>query len=231
MMPDSPPCSGPCDSASLPAGKKKLRAELRARRKALPPAERAALSLAAQRHILESPAWRRAASVALYMALPEEADTAALLEDAWATAKTVLLPLCSATEKGRMDFFACSGLHELTPGFSGILEPDLDILVRNSAAGGTVTGATGKAAETVPASCAIPDLFIVPGVAFDRRGHRLGMGGGYYDRLFSLPGYAASIKIGLAFGFQLVPALPDGTWDLPVDACSTEKGLIWIERP
>ena len=219
------PC--PCGPTSAPTSKSELRTVLRAKRRALPPAERAALSLAAQRHILESPAWRQARSVALYMAMQEETDTATLLEDAWSTGKTVSLPLCSATEKGHMDFFACSGLHELRPGPFGILEPDAGISVRNDA----MDDATNTAGRRPIAPHTAPDLIIVPGVAFDCRGHRLGMGGGYYDRLFSRPGYAASVKIGLAFGFQLVPTLPDGDWDLPVDACGTEKGLIWIERP
>ena len=205
----SPP---PCQ-----AEKRELRSALRARRKALPPSERSALSLAAQHNILDSGAWKKARSVALYMPMPEETDTAALLQDAWATGKTVLLPLCSPEEPGHMNFFACTGLHELTPGSFGILEPDIDALVHNG--------------PECALPAAAPELVIVPGVAFDNLGRRLGMGGGYYDRLFARPDYAGTTRIGLAFDFQRVPALPGGDWDLPVHALSTEKGLVWIQQP
>ena len=76
-----------------------------------------------------------------------------------------------------------------------------------------------------------PDLIIAPGLAFDRNGIRLGMGGGYYDRLLALPRHAASRRVGLAFAFQFVDSLPREAWDMPVHAVCTEKGLVWIPDP
>jgi 5-formyltetrahydrofolate cyclo-ligase len=143
------------------------------------------------------------------MALNGEADTSVLLEEAWAGGRTVLLPLCSATEKGRMDFCACSGRQALRPGFGGILEPDPAL---------------------APATAA-PDLLIVPGLAFDRQGFRLGMGGGYYDRFFLRSPWPGTVRLGLAFSFQVLEAVPREAWDCPVHALGTEKGLLWIERP
>lgn len=198
----SPVPSGAADKAVL------RRAMIR-RRRALCETERLALSLAAQRRLLADPLWQKARCAALYMALAGETDTSALLEDAWAKGRTVLLPLCSATEKGRMDFYPCPGRHALRPGFRGILEPDPTL------------------APTAPT----PDLLILPGVAFDRQGFRLGMGGGYYDRFLSRSPWPGVPCLGLAFGFQVVDSLPHEAWDLPVHAIGTEKELLWIQRP
>lgn len=69
--------------------------------------------------------------------------------------------------------------------------------------------------------------FIVPGVAFDRSGHRLGRGRGYYDRLLS--GVSAP-KIALAFSFQLLPMLPYESHDIVMDVIVTEKEIIRIKE-
>ena len=67
-------------------------------------------------------------------------------------------------------------------------------------------------------------LFVVPGVAFDLRGYRLGRGQGAYDR--ALPRYPAAARIGIAFEFQIVPALPHAPWDVPMDAVVTNARVI-----
>ena len=66
------------------------------------------------------------------------------------------------------------------------------------------------------------DLYIVPGLAFDRKGNRLGRGRGYYDRLLS--GVAAP-KIGLAFDIQVVAEVPCSSYDVPMDMVITERGI------
>ncbi len=69
------------------------------------------------------------------------------------------------------------------------------------------------------------DLVVVPGLAFDAGGRRLGRGHGYYDRfLFGLGGTA--VTVGLAFSWQLIPEVPVDTWDVPVDAVVTENGVV-----
>lgn len=69
------------------------------------------------------------------------------------------------------------------------------------------------------------DLVLVPGVAFDREGHRLGQGLGYYDRfLRRLPGEA--LRVGLAYSDQVVPEVPVDEWDVPLHALVTEEGVI-----
>jgi len=74
-----------------------------------------------------------------------------------------------------------------------------------------------------------PDVLFVPLLAFDRRGHRLGYGGGYYDRtLAGLPGRAA---IGCAFAAQEVDEVPVGPYDAPLSAVATERGVLRFGGP
>lgn len=68
------------------------------------------------------------------------------------------------------------------------------------------------------------DLILVPGVACDRQGYRLGYGGGYYDRLLSLPEWASKPSIGIVFANCLLPQLPIDDWDKCLQAVCTETG-------
>ena len=69
------------------------------------------------------------------------------------------------------------------------------------------------------------DLVLVPGVAFDRKGNRLGQGLGYYDRFLArLPGDV--LRVGLAYSDQVVPEVPVDEWDVPLHALATEEGVI-----
>jgi len=71
------------------------------------------------------------------------------------------------------------------------------------------------------------DIIVVPGLAFDRRGNRLGHGFGYYDRfLGGLPGSVP--RIGLAWASQRIPEVPVDAWDVPVHALVTEEGVIRV---
>jgi len=71
-------------------------------------------------------------------------------------------------------------------------------------------------------------LFIVPGIAFDLRGHRLGRGRGAYDRV--LARHAAAGRIGLAYEFQVVPLLPSEPWDAPMDTVVTNARIVDAHR-
>lgn len=74
------------------------------------------------------------------------------------------------------------------------------------------------------------DLVLVPAVAFDRKGYRIGYGGGYYDRFFEKLD-SHTIKLGLAFDIQIIPEVPAGKYDLPVDYVITNKELINCKDP
>ena len=73
------------------------------------------------------------------------------------------------------------------------------------------------------------DLVLVPGVAYDRRGYRLGYGAGYYDRFLRLLRPDA-LKVGLAYSFQVLDVLPAEAHDVPVDLVATEEELIFPKR-
>ena len=140
---------------------------------------------------------------AIFASMGGEPDTRPLFELIVDSGREALLPRC--VEGGRLEFRRVEAWSALEPGRFGILEP-------------------GVSAERVPATSI--DLFLVPGLAFDRQGARLGRGGGYYDR--SLP---SSARVwGLAFESQWVAAVPMETHDVPVEAVLTEAGLTVSER-
>lgn len=72
------------------------------------------------------------------------------------------------------------------------------------------------------------DLLLVPSVACDRRGYRLGYGGGFYDRLFSQSEWMAKPAIGIVFDFAVLPELPLDPWDRPLAGVCTEVGWVAI---
>ncbi|MFQ4146755.1 5-formyltetrahydrofolate cyclo-ligase [Chlorogloeopsis sp. ULAP02] len=72
------------------------------------------------------------------------------------------------------------------------------------------------------------DLILVPSVACDYQGYRLGYGGGYYDRLLAAPEWANKTTIGIVFDFAYLPQLPIESWDKPLGAVCTETGLKYI---
>jgi 5-formyltetrahydrofolate cyclo-ligase len=139
--------------------------------------------------LLEShPLFLEAKVVLLYHSLADEVCTHPFIEH-WSARKTILLPLVSG-EQLELRVYSSANLR---PGSFGILEP------------------TGSALFTAYDQI---DLAVVPGVAFDRKGNRLGRGKGYYDRL--LPQLKAP-RIGICFPFQLVDEVPAEPTDTPMD--------------
>lgn len=184
-----------------------LRSVMRAARLGLSEAERLERASAAAAHVLASPAWARAVRVGLYIAIRGEMSAKALLRAAWAEGKEALLPCCPCGQDGFMRFVSVREGDRLERGAFGIPEPP-------KAAGG------GK-------EC-VPDLIIVPGLAFTRDGTRLGQGGGFYDRYCSRPEHADALRIGYGYAFQLLDTLPHDPWDMPMHAICTEQGMVWM---
>lgn len=132
---------------------------------------------------------------------PLEVDTRGLLTLALDNGIAAAVPKCT-DRRGEMVFYNIGSLSELSPGACGIDEPD-------------------------PGKCSAADLSegglcIVPGLAFDRRGCRLGFGGGYYDRFLADFG---GMKVGLCFECCLEDALPAENFDIRVDAVITEADI------
>lgn len=200
--------------------KRELRAQMLERRRATAPEALAELSRLAQANLMAQAAWRAASGVALYQATKNEVDTGLLLRAALESGKKVFLPRVRKGERGAMDFVRCRGGHELVCGAYDIMEPapQLPACVFASPA------ECPPDAESIYAS---PALFIIPGVAFDRHGRRLGFGGGYYDRFLTSPVLRGhSLFVGLAYSFQVVDELPAESWDQPMQALCTDAGYL-----
>jgi 5-formyltetrahydrofolate cyclo-ligase len=183
--------------------KGRLRREMQERRRGVGPEKRERAGIALAERALASPELGTARSIALYLALPDEMPTDALLRALLAAGRPLLLPRAGAAEEGRLEFVPVGDLALLRRGLHGTLEPPAQL-------------------DSVPLAAA--DLVFVPGLAFDRRGARLGRGGGWYDR--SLPsGADAPLIFGLGYDFQLVEQIPTEAHDRFVDAVVTESEL------
>ncbi len=173
-------------------------------------------SLEVQQGLLHSDVWQKARTVALYMAKKDEVQTAALLQNAWKEGKKVYLPKCREHATGEMDFMACTSMEEIQRGAYGIYEP--------KASPSTSPQSVLKAQDGVWPL----DVLLVPGVAFDFCGYRVGFGGGYYDRFLSALTGQKTRCLGVAFRWQMVQNIPHDAWDMPIHGLVSEEGLIWI---
>jgi 5-formyltetrahydrofolate cyclo-ligase len=189
------------------SSRKPMRASLRAKRRAVSPAERNASA-----HLIAHnvdcwlhlrPSWR----IALYAALPEELDTTPLIELARVRGCRLYLPRIDRHSLGRkMQFVAMSDRHRSNR--LGIAEPE----------GSQTIGARWL------------DVVFLPLVGFDSRGVRLGTGGGYYDRAFAFRRWRKAWHtprlVGLAYSFQQVEEIIPAAHDVLLDAVVTEKGVM-----
>jgi 5-formyltetrahydrofolate cyclo-ligase len=149
-----------------------------------------------------------ARTVALFASLEDEPATRPIFEALRGRDRSCFFPRCR--DDGGLDLVEIGAWGELEPGHYGILEPP--------------DGRPPIAPENL-------DLILVPGVAFDARGGRLGRGRGFYDRVLPRAGEpGAPIVFGLAFEFQIVDRVPTGERDRPVDAILTDQGLKLADR-
>lgn len=161
-----------------------LRAEMRAKLKAMPAAERAAASLQACALLEQQAVWQKAQSILFYAPLPEEPDIWQLLLDALVAGKTVLLPRFSPEKKAYVACHIKDAVKDIQRGQFGIREP-------------------GDACAKI--SLNRLDLILVPGIAFDLNGYRLGRGKGFYDQLLAV---IHGPTCGVAFDQQIVSQIP-----------------------
>lgn len=190
---------------AIEARKAALRARMRARRAELTPARRARAGAAIAAQLAEAPELSRAGRVALFAALADEPDTRPLFDWLRARGHETVFPRCAAGR--RLELFHVEAWEELGRGRYGVLEP-----------------VAGRSRVAVPEL----DLVLVPGVAFDAAGRRLGRGAGYYDRTFATAARGAPPLFGVAFAFQLVEAVPAGDLDRRVDAVVTDEALVRV---
>lgn len=169
--------------------KKELRKLIRQRKAEHTAKEKAEMSARICRKVLTDPHWAKANTVFLYHALTDEVDTTMLIDAAMQEGKTVLLPVIDGD--------------------------DLRLKIHT---GATQTGSYSIQEPIGEEFTCYKEiaLAIVPGMAFDKKGNRLGRGRGFYDR--TLPKLAEAYKIGLCFPFQLLESIPCEAYDIKMDA-------------
>ena len=173
------------------------------RRTSVDDAERRAWSKRIEDRLAGLDVWRDAAVVHTYVgAVPGEVATRGIVARALREGKTVVCPRVRWKPRG-LDSFAVGSLGELTESSRGLWEPD--------------------PRRAAPVDDGELDLVLVPGIAFDRRGWRIGFGAGLYDRF--LAGVAAP-RVALAFSLQIQDSLPVEPHDEPVDWIVTEGETI-----
>lgn len=189
----------------LATAKDVLRRALAARCAEVPAAEQACASVAGAGWLAVWEPLRQAERVALYVALPGELDLAPLFGACGAMGKRLALPRYRP-DTGGYELAAVSDVDGQTrPGRFGVREPLSEL-----------------PALTADERCAPGLLWLVPGIAFDRSGRRLGRGRGFYDRLLA---GARGLRVGVAFSWRIVSAVPVAAFDQPVDWLATEAGV------
>jgi 5-formyltetrahydrofolate cyclo-ligase len=194
------------ETTSVRDRKQYIRRSLRAVRRGLSEAERLARSRRVWERVAALACYQHARVVLGYMAFDHEVLTDGLMRRAMASGKQLVLPMVLGNRQGMALYVIEELERDVAPGYCGILEPQ----PRRTRA---------VAPETL-------ELALIPGVAFDLRGGRLGLGAGFYDRLLSqLP--RGIPMVGLAFDFQVIPRLPLQPHDILLDAIVTESRVIW----
>ncbi|MBI2176035.1 5-formyltetrahydrofolate cyclo-ligase [Candidatus Woesearchaeota archaeon] len=181
--------------------KSKIRDEMSRKRSALTLEEAASKSAAIAANLMKMAEYRDARAVMLYAAKGNEVRTREMIEAALKEGKTVLLPITN-TARNEIEAGEIKSLNELKEGAFGIMEPK----------------------QKKPFDDVKIDLVLVPGIAFDQQGHRLGYGHGFYDKLLRRLTKAA--RIGLAYDFQVVEKLPRESHDERMGLVITESSVI-----
>lgn len=167
-----------------------LRREIREKKRAMTPAEIEEKSIALGKLLAASDAYRRATAIYGYLPYNQEVRTTPMLEQAIRDGKRVAVPKCYGDE---MRFIWMDDLTKVEKGYAGIPEPIAD----------------GPIADDPTA------LVLMPGLAFDSTGNRMGYGGGFYDKFLAAePGHPT---LALCYDFQMLPHLQTEAHDIPVD--------------
>ncbi len=143
----------------------------------------------------------------IFVSFEKEVHTHKIIQNSLLLGKTVCVPKV-VSKDGGMKAIAINSFDELVPGKYGILEPKNALV------------------EIEPINI---DLVLLPGLAFDQYGGRIGYGGGYYDRFLSKVN-SKTVLIGLAYNFQLVPSVPMAEYDIRTNFVITERNINTINK-
>lgn len=174
----------------MPVNKQELRRSIREQKRAMTPEDIESRSAKLGELFAASEAYRNAKTIYGYMPYNQEVRTVPMLERALKEGKRVAVPKCYGNE---MKFIYLTDLRQVEKGYAGIPEPIADEPVADD--------------ETA--------LVLMPGLAFDPQGHRIGYGGGFYDKFLAQePNHPT---LALCYEFQMLPHLDTEEFDIPVD--------------
>lgn len=159
-------------------------------------------------NLISIPQFKNASTVMMFLSLPQEIDTSESILHAWQLDKTVVVPKVLWKHKHMIPVQINSLETGISTEKSGLKNPTLGLPI---------------AFEDI-------DLVVTPGLAFDRKGNRLGRGGAYYDRFFANNQLKAS-RCGFGFAEQLIQTIPVEDHDRPVDIVVTDEEIIYIREP
>ncbi len=186
---------------------------MRSMRRALNDSDRHEASVRVAHSLLKSRLFQRSRRIALYLPNDGELDPAPILDVIWSSNRQSYLPIILPSYSKRLQFASYHAKSCMKSNKYGIPEP------------------MASACSIVPAWTL--DLVLLPLVAFDVKGYRLGMGGGYYDRTFNFLRYRQYWKrpclMGLAYEFQKTDIIPRDSWDIPLAGVVTEKHFYFGE--
>lgn len=183
--------------------KKQLRLDLQGTLLAIEEPQRTKKSVSACDRLIEIPQFKSASVVMMFLSLPHEVDTAEAILHAWQQGKTVAVPKVSWQQRRMIPV----EIHTLETDFS------------------METAGLRNPLMGVPLPYENIDLVVIPGLAFDKKGNRLGRGGSYYDGFLAHPQLKA-VKCGLAFDEQIIDSIPVEDHDVPVDTLVTDRQYI-----
>ncbi|MGB0205605.1 MAG: 5-formyltetrahydrofolate cyclo-ligase [Neptuniibacter sp.] len=182
--------------------RKKLRKQLRSKRRSLSPEQQNTASQNLLKNIRCRSDFRRSKHIALYLANDGEINPMPIIQYCWKVGKKVYLPVLHPILHNRLWFVPYTASSPMVRNIYGIKEPKLFPDRRRSAWS--------------------LQMALLPLVGFDKYGNRMGMGGGYYDRTFSFKANKRGLRgpdlIGLAHEIQRVEELPVESWDIPLTA-------------
>jgi 5-formyltetrahydrofolate cyclo-ligase len=194
--------------SSLIEEKRALRRVMREARERVEPSERGRMGQGAGAALLGLPELTAARVFSAYVPTRGELDVSFVVEERVRAGATVVYPRV-AVEQPRLRFHVVTPDTLMSVGAYGILEPPVD-------------------APEIPAEAI--DVVLVPGLAFDQQGRRLGYGGGYYDELAQrLRAHGRGFLVGLGYDFQVVDDVPAGDNDVALDCIVTDARVLRIE--
>jgi 5-formyltetrahydrofolate cyclo-ligase len=196
--------SPPAANVGLREAKRSLRSQVLRARDAFPADLKMAASALIAASLSARPDFIAARVVLLTLPFGSEWDTRLLMAWAIAQGKTVAMPRVNQERRMLETYAVCDAVREVGPGYRGIPEP---------------------IPTCPPVPLAAIDWVLVPGVAFDVEGRRIGYGGGYYDRLLPMLGETAA-RVAGALELQIVASVPAAPHDATVDAIVTEKRTL-----